>query len=392
MTDVSTSSPSTARVTGVAQGEADPRFSRLREEFQRRLDSGEELGASLAVVDHGEPVVDLWGGFREVERTSPWQRDTITNVWSITKTVTSLAALMLVDRGLLDLDAPVATYWPAFAQNGKAAITLKQVMSHTAGVSGWELPFGIADIYDYERATAHLAAQAPWWEPGTASGYSLLNYGHIVGEIVRRVSGKTLKAFVADEIAGPLGADFTIGVPRSDYGRVSNVVPPPPANLDLSRLPPGHPALKTFGPIPMDATVTYTDDWRQAEIGAANGFGNARSVARIQSVITNGGEVDGVRLLRQPTIDRIFEVQSDGMDLVLFQHLRFGIGFGLPSPQESQLPDRRIAYWGGWGGSIVLNDVDRGITFAYVMNRMDGAVLGSTRSAAYQRAFFDSIG
>ncbi len=162
--------------------------------------------------------------------------------------------------------------------------------------------------------------------------------------------------------------------------------------MDLSQLPPGHPALKTFGPIPMDATVTQTDAWREAEIGAANGFGNARSVARIQSVITNGGEVDGVRLLHEKTIDRIFEVQSDGVDLVLFQPLRFGIGYGLPSPQESQLPDRRIAYWGGWGGSIILNDVDRGFTFAYVMNRMDGDVLGSARSAAYQAAFFAAIG
>lgn len=379
--------------TAVAiEGEADPRFEGVREAFRNQLASGAELGASLAVVEHGTSIVDLWGGFADETRTTPWQRDTITNVWSITKTVTSLAALMLVDRGLLDLDAPVATYWPEFAQNGKAAITVKQVMSHTAGVSGWEMPFGIDDLFDYDVATAHLAAQAPWWEPGTASGYSLLNFGHVVGEIVRRVSGKTLKAFVAEEIAGPLGADFTIGVPRSAYDRVSNVVPPPPAAIDLSQLPPGHPALKTFGPIPMDATITYTDAWRDAEIGAANGFGNARSVARIQSVITNGGEVDGVRLLSQPTIDRIFEVQSDGIDLVLFQHLRFGIGFGLPSPQEAQLPDRRIAYWGGWGGSIILNDVDRGITFAYVMNRMDGAVLGSSRSAAYQRAFFDAIG
>ena len=262
---------------GTVEGEASPRFAELHTAFQQQLDSGEELGASIAVVDHGTPVVDLWGGYREVERTSPWRRDTITNVWSITKTMTTLAALMLADRGLLDLDAPVATYWPQFAQNGKAEITVKQVMSHTAGVSGWEMPFTLDQLYDYDEATAHLAAQAPWWEPGTASGYSLLNYGHIVGEIVRRISGKTLRTFIAEEIAGPLGADFTLGVPRSAYDRVSNVVPPPPADLDLSQLPPGHPALRTFGPIPMDATVTYTDAWREAEIGAANGFSNARA-------------------------------------------------------------------------------------------------------------------
>jgi CubicO group peptidase (beta-lactamase class C family) len=386
MSDVHTGAPT------AVHGEADPRFAALRKEFQQQLDSGEELGASIAVVEHGKPVVDLWGGYREVARTSPWERDTITSVWSITKTMTSLAALMLVDRGELDLDAPVAKYWPEFAQNGKAEITVKQVMSHTGGVSGWDEPFTLEVLYDYDLAVSRLAAQAPWWEPGTASGYSLVNYGHIVGELVRRVSGKSLRRFVAEEIAGPLGADFSIGVPRSEYDRVSNVVPPPPGQMDLSQLPPGHPALRTFGSMSLDATLPRTEAWRDAEIGAANGFGNARSVARIQSVISNGGEIDGVRLLSQSTIDRIFEVQSDGTDLVLFQHLRFGIGYGLPSPQESQLPDRRIAYWGGWGGSIVLNDVDRGFTFAYVMNRMDGAVIGSVRSAAYQAAFFAAIG
>jgi CubicO group peptidase (beta-lactamase class C family) len=296
-----------------------------------------------------------------------------------------------VDRGELDLDAPVAKYWPEFAQNGKADITVKQVMSHTGGVSGWDEPFTLEVLYDYDEAVSRLAAQAPWWAPGTASGYSLVNYGHIVGELVRRVSGKPLTRFVAEEIAGPLGADFSIGVPRSEYDRVSDVVPPPPGQMELSQLPIGHPALRTFGSMALDATLPRTEGWRDAEIGAANGFGNARSVARIQSVVSNRGEVDGVRLLSQRTIDRIFEVQSDGTDLVLFQHLRFGIGYGLPSPQESQLPDRRIAYWGGWGGSIVLNDVDRGFTFAYVMNRMDGAVIGSVRSAAYQAAFFAAI-
>ena len=165
----------TTPAIAVVEGEADSQFAELRAEFQRQLDSGEELGASIAVVDHGKSVVDLWGGFREVERTSSWQRDTIVNVWSITKTMTTLAALMLADRGLLDLDAPVATYWPEFAQNGKAAITVKQVMSHTGGVSGWDMPFSLAELYDYDGAVAHLAAQAPWWEPGTASGWQRLH-------------------------------------------------------------------------------------------------------------------------------------------------------------------------------------------------------------------------
>jgi CubicO group peptidase (beta-lactamase class C family) len=373
-------------------GVADTRFDGLRAEFQRQFDSGAELGASIAVVEHGIPIVDLWGGFSDEARNVPWRDDTITNVWSITKTVTALAALMLADRGQLDLDARVADYWPDFAQNGKADITVKQIMSHTSGVSGWDAPFQVTDLYDTEVAAARLAAQAPWWEPGTASGYHLVSYGHLVGELVRRISGRTLTQFVREEIAGPLGADFTIGVPRSEYGRVSNVVPPPPLRIDFSEVPAEHPALRTLGTEPLDATLPRTDGWRQAEIGAANGFGNARSVARIQSIVTNGGEVDGVRLLHPATIDRIFEVQASGVDLVLFQPVTFGIGYGLPTPGQPGLPPGRIAYWGGWGGSIVLNDVDRGITFAYVMNRMDDGVVGSQRSEAYVRELFAALG
>jgi CubicO group peptidase (beta-lactamase class C family) len=373
------------------EGVADPRFDGLRVEFQRQFDSTAELGASIAVVERGVPVVDLWGGFADETRNVPWRSDTITNVWSITKTVTALAALMLVDRGQLDLDARVADYWPEFAQNGKAAVTIKQVMSHTSGVSGWDLPFEVTDLYDTEGAAARLAAQAPWWEPGTASGYHLVSYGHLVGELVRRISGKSLTQFVRDEIAVPLGADFTIGVPRAEYGRVSNVVAPPPMRIDFSQVPAGHPALRTLGTEPLDATLPSTDGWRQAEIGAANGFGNARSVARIQSVVTNGGEVDGVRLLHPETIDRIFEVQASGVDLVLFQPVTFGIGYGLPTPGQPGLPQGRIAYWAGWGGSIVLNDVDRGVTFAYVMNRMADGVVGSLRSEAYVREFFEAL-
>ncbi|MCU1471638.1 MAG: serine hydrolase [Glaciihabitans sp.] len=373
------------------EGVADPRFDGLRVEFQRQFDSTAELGASIAVVERGVPVVDLWGGFADETRNVPWRSDTITNVWSITKTVTALAALMLVDRGQLDLDARVADYWPEFAQNGKAAVTIKQVMSHTSGVSGWDLPFEVTDLYDTEGAAARLAAQAPWWEPGTASGYHLVSYGHLVGELVRRISGKSLTQFVREEIAVPLGADFTIGVPRAEYGRVSNVVAPPPMRIDFSQVPAGHPALRTLGTEPLDASLPSTDGWRQAEIGAANGFGNARSVARIQSVVTNGGEVDGVRLLHPETIDRIFEVQASGVDLVLFQPVTFGIGYGLPTPGQPGLPQGRIAYWGGWGGSIVLNDVDRGVTFAYVMNRMADGVVGSLRSEAYVREFFEAL-
>jgi CubicO group peptidase (beta-lactamase class C family) len=382
----------TSTTAAIIHGDNDARFDSVRDQFRQRLDSGEELGASIAATIDGRPVIDLWGGFADPERSQPWERDTITNVWSTTKTVVALATLMLVDRGAIELEAPVARYWPEFAQAGKESVTISQLLSHTSGVSGWTAPFTTEDMFDHERAAAALAAQAPWWTPGTASGYHLLNYGHLLGEIVWRVTGKTIGAFVRDEIARPLGADFHIGLAPSDFARVSPVVPPPPTQMDLSALPPEHPAVRTFTAPLLDATATWTDEWRQAEIGGAGGHGNARAVARIHSVITNGGEVDGVRLLSPATIERIFEQQSDGIDQVLFLPLRFGNGFALPSAGAPAIPQRdRIAFWGGWGGSLIVNDVGRGATFAYVMNRMSPGIIGSPRSDAYLAAFMAAL-
>ena len=203
------------------QGTCDERFEAVRSALAKNLDSGEELGASILVDIDGDHVVDLWGGFRDEAGTTRWDEHTITNVWSSTKTVTSLAALMLVDRGELDVDQPVAKYWPEFAAHGKQDVLVRHVLSHGSGVSGLDQPATVEVLYDWEQATSRMAAQAPWWEPGTASGYHALNYGHLVGEIVRRISGKTLKRFVAEEIAGPLGADFQIGAAESDWGRIA---------------------------------------------------------------------------------------------------------------------------------------------------------------------------
>ena len=266
------------------QGTCDERFEAVRSALAKNLDSGEELGASIVVDIDGDHVVDLWGGHRDEARTTPWDEHTITNVWSSTKTVTSLAALMLVDRGELDVDQPVAKYWPEFAANGKQDVLVRHVMSHASGVSGLDQPASVEVLYDWEQATSRMAAQAPWWEPGTASGYHALNYGHLVGEVVRRISGKTLKQFVAEEIAGPLGADFQIGAAESDWSRIAPVVPPPPLPIDLAALGMDSPAVKTFtGPTPA-AEDANTPGWRRADIGAANGHGNARSVARVMSV------------------------------------------------------------------------------------------------------------
>jgi CubicO group peptidase (beta-lactamase class C family) len=374
------------------EGTCDERFSAVRSALQRNVDSGAELGVSLVIDLDGEIAADLWGGYRDEARTEPWERDTITNVWSTTKTVTSLAALMLADRGELDVDAPVARYWPEFAAAGKDGVLVRHLLSHTSGVSGLDQPAVVEDLYDWDKATARFAAQSPWWEPGTASGYHALNFGHLVGEVVRRISGMPLKQFVAEEIAGPLGADFQIGAAESDWDRIANVVPPPPLPFDLEALGLDSPVVKTFtGPV-ADANNANTAGWRQADIGAANGHGNARSVARILSVVSRGGEVGGVRLLRPETIDQIFRVQASGPDLVLGVPLRFGIGYGLPMPETiPYIPDGRVCFWGGWGGSVIIMDTDRRLTISYMMNLMGPGIIGSDRSAEYVQAIYAAL-
>ncbi|MBJ8347546.1 serine hydrolase [Antrihabitans sp. YC2-6] len=374
-------------------GTFDDRFAGVGAALDEQLAAGEELGASIVVDIDGQTVVDIWGGHCDSDRTTEWTSDTITNVWSTTKTITNLAALMLVDRGELDVFAPVADYWPQFAANGKEGVEVRHLMSHTSGVSGWEQPFTVEDLFDWQKSTELLAAQSLWWEPGKASGYHAQNMGHLVGEVIRRVTGKHLKEFVATEIAGPLGADFQIGAREADWPRIADVVPPPPLPIDLSVLPEDNLMRKTLGSPPLEATVANTAPWRNADMGAFNGHGNARSVARIMSAISLGGAVDGVRLLTPKTIDLIFEEQSNGADLVLGIPLRFGIGYGLPQLDTvPYIPDDRICFWGGWGGSMIIMDLDRRMTVSYMMNKMGPGLVGSPRSEAYLRAVYEAVG
>jgi CubicO group peptidase (beta-lactamase class C family) len=228
-----------------------------------------------------------------------------------------------------------------------------------------------------DTSTSLLAGQAPWWEPGTAGGYHAMNYGHLIGELIRRITGQRLGQFFADHIAGPLGADFHIGLPSSEFHRIANLVPPPAApapaaTADLMQPDVSSVAMKSLANPVMSVETTWTEGWRRAEFGAGNGHGNARSLAHIQSAVACGGEVDGVRLLSPKTIDRIFEVQFNGIDLVIGIPIMWGIGYGLA-------PEGRICSWGGYGGSCVIIDVDRRMTFAYVMNKMapGGGTIGA---------------
>lgn len=375
------------------EGFCTPRFEPLRQVFRELIESGRDLGASLAATVDGESVLDLWGGWADEARTQRWQRDTIAPVFSTTKTMLALGALVLVERGQLDLDAPVARYWPEFAAAGKEGVLLRHVLSHASGLSGWEQPVTFEDIlHDWDQCTALLAAQAPWWAPGTASGYHAYTMGFLVGELVRRVTGRRFGRFFAEEIAGPLGADFHIGLARSEFARVSNVVPWPPVDVTHGA-DPNSVAFKTStnGP-PQDLRVFWSDAWRQCDNPATAGHGNARSAARLQAVVANGGEVGGVGLLSPRTIARIFEVQAEGRDLVIGAPLKMGIGYALPQRETLPfLPEGRICLWGGAGGSFVIVDVDRRMTLAYVMNKMVAALIPPNMTAL-ATCFYSVVG
>jgi CubicO group peptidase (beta-lactamase class C family) len=375
-------------------GSCNDRFAELRDILANNVASGADCGASVALVHDGEMVVDLWGGWADEAHTTPWGEHTITNVWSTTKTMMALSALVLVDRGLLDVDAPVATYWPEFAANGKQGVLVRHLLSHTSGVSAWAHPVEMADLYDWEKSTAMLAAQEPWWEPGTACGYHALNQGHLVGEVIRRVSGRKLGQFFAEDIAGPVGADFHIGLAPSEFHRIANIIPPGDLPIDPTTLDPTGITMRTFLGPPVDALAALTPEWRQADIGAANGHGNARSVALAQSAMSHGGVANGVKLLSPDTIEIVFREQAHNLDLVLMQPLRFGIGYGLPEPTTYPfLPvDGKVCFWGGWGGSFVINDLDHGFTFAYMMNRMEPELTGDPRGSGLIEALYRILG
>jgi CubicO group peptidase (beta-lactamase class C family) len=353
-------------------------FAGVAETLAKQIDTGLDVGASVALMRDGEMLVDIWGGHQDVERTVPWEENTIVNVFSTTKTMTALCALMLADRGELDFHAPVTTYWPEFAQAGKEDIEVRELMGHTSGLSGWDQRLDVEDLADWERCTSLLAGQAPWWQHGTASGYHAVTQGYLVGEVVRRIAGMTIGRFFKENVSDPLGADFHIGLPPDADDRVAPLIPPPAVDARSAGFP--EIGVRTLINPPVTGEVTANKWWQRAEIPAANGHGNARSVATIQNVVACGGESSEARLLSGDGVETIFEEQSNGRDLVLNVPLRFGMGYGLASETLPMGP--RSFAWGGYGGSIVVNDRDARTTVAYVMNRMEPGLVGDQRGAS----------
>ncbi|QNE17823.1 beta-lactamase family protein [Kribbella qitaiheensis] len=359
---------------GDLHGSCDDQFEAVRDLLATSLDA-KDVGASVAVYVGDEPVVDLWGGYADAARSRPWERDTITCVWSTTKTMSALTVLVLADRGLLDLDAPVSTYWPEFGAAGKEKVLLRHVLGHTAGLPTWSEPLRTEQLYDWSTMTTLLAEQAPSSEPGAVGAYHSITQGFLIGEVVRRATGHSLSTFFAEEVAGPLGADFQLVVRPEDDHRVAETIPAPIRAPELLTRGDGNP--------PVPAEVANTEAWRRADIPSVSGFGNARSVAAVQSVLACGGQARGVRLLSKAGAERVLEQQFLGVDEVLGRQIRFGMGYSVQG---------RTCSWGGWGGSLVLVDLDTQLTVAYVMNQMlEESTLGDDRGLEIVMAAYEGL-
>jgi CubicO group peptidase (beta-lactamase class C family) len=357
----------------------------VRDALSEILAGGEEIGAALAVCVDGHLVVDLWAGYADAARTRPWDRDTIVNLYSIGKAVTAVCALRLVEAGRLDLDAPVARYWPEFAQAGKAQIPVRYLLTHQAALPAIARPLPSGAWSHWDVMTAALAAQAPWWEPGTGHGYHVNTQGFLVGEVVRRITGKTLGTYLREAVTGPAGVDFFIGLGPELEGRCADVLPQQatPEGEELRRQLSVNPASLSGLPLmrvnayrnPPEVSgtgVVNTRPWRAAEVPSTNGHGNARAVARLYSALASDGELGGVHVLSPEMIARATEQQVYGDDIVLQRPTRFGLGFQLTMAERPLGPSSRAFGHFGAGGSLGFADPDARVAFGYAMNQGRG--------------------
>ncbi len=377
-------------------GDCASRFAGVRDAFARNF-AGGEVGAALAVTVDGELVVDLWGGYADAARTCPWERDTLVTVYSTTKGMTALCANRLAEDGRLDLDAPVAEYWPEFAQAGKERLPVRYLLTHQAGLAAISRRLATEQLYDWEAMTAALAAQKPWWEPGTQHGYHALTFGHLVGEVVRRIDGRSLGTYFREEIAAPLCVDFHIGLDARDDARCAEIIPPPapPGGTDATTALTGalSPlAAKALGNPLVRPSAVNTRAWRGAEVPAANGHGTARALARVYGALACGGDVGGVHVLSPAAIARATTEYAFGPDAVLGPlQTRFGLGFFLTHPMIPFGPNPRAFGHPGAGGSVAFADPDARVGFAYVMNQMQNALAGDARGFALIFELYEAL-
>lgn len=345
-------------------GDSAHRFAAVRDAFASVFAEGVEVGAALAVAIDGEIVIDLWGGDADAGGSRPWQRDTITNLYSVGKAISAICLLRLVERGAVDLDAPVARYWPEFAQAGKAEIPVRYLLTHQAGLPGLTTDLPPRAIIDWDTMCSALAAQRPVWEPGTRHGYHSNTQGFLIGEVVRRVDGRSLGTYLREEIAEPASIDFHIGLPKEHHARVADLIPMAPRPADQQRPQPDNPT-----PYPKIDVDTNSEQWRSAEIPSTNGHGNARALARLYGALAASTDLDGVRILEPATVEAATQEQVYGEDAVLGRVTRFGLGFQLAMAERPLGPNPSTYGHFGAGGSLGFADPDARLGLGYAMNR-----------------------
>jgi len=396
-------------------GDCEARFFRVRELFQASFDSGVEIGAGACFYLDGRCVVDLWGGHYDWERTREWERDTLVNVYSTTKGMTALCALQLMDRGLLDIDAPVADYWPEFAAAGKGHIPVRWLLSHKAGLCALREPLPQGSLCDWNRMCDALAAETPWWTPGQAHGYHPFTFGFLVGEVVRRIAGVSLGTYFRRHIAEPLAADFHIGLAAEHdvrtadiYGTLIGNRPPTAETVSAPNAGPFAEFARAvrdpttmqgaaFRNPPQSSSAVNTRAWRAAEIPGVNGHGTAHALARVYGALARGGEIDGIRVLSPAAVERATTEEASGPERMFCGALsmRFGLGFVLSDETHryARLSPNRLAFGhAGAGGSVGMADPDAGIGFGFTMNNFQGSIVsaGSTPTLLID-AFYEAL-
>jgi CubicO group peptidase (beta-lactamase class C family) len=388
-------------------GVCDARFHGVRDEFERNFAQRGEVGASVCVTIEGRAVVDLWGGVADRHMQRPWERDTIGLVWSSTKGATALCAHILISRGLLDLDRTVASYWPEFGQAGKDGVTVRMLLDHQAGLPAIRQPLIAGGLYDWDYMTGVLAAESPFWEPGTRQGYHATTFGHLVGEVVRRVSGQPFDQFFHDEVAGPLELDFHIGLAEENEPRVAPIIradPPPPGEPRSRFL-----SLMASDPDSIQAlTVKNTGrrtaagdyDSREAHravLPSQGGITNARGLAGMYAPLALGGGqfVDGDTLKQMSAVS-----SAIGVDATLLIGLRIALGFwkssdnrqGPPDARDSMILSEEAFGHPGMGGSLGFADLGAKMSFGYTMNKQGRGVCLNERGQTLVDAVYRALG
>jgi CubicO group peptidase (beta-lactamase class C family) len=379
-------------------GWCDPRFAAVRSEFTSNFRERGELGGAVCVIVRGRVVANLFGGWRDSAKRQPWQQDTLVNVFSVGKGLLSACAARLTGERRLDPDAPVARYWPEFGAAGKAAVTVRELLSHQAGIPAIREPLPAGSALDWQLMTRVLAGEAPWWPRGAGHGYHVNTFGFVVGELIRRVTGTTPGRFLARELAGPLDADVHIGLAASEHSRVAEFIWP--ASSAPRAAPPGGPAGQAAAEMallaylnPPDFTgfgVVNTGAWRSAEMPSANAHASGAGVARFYAALAAGGTLDGCRVVDATAVAEASQEQVYGADLVLHRPSRFGLGFQLTHAERPLGRGPRCFGHFGAGGSVGFCDPDTGLAFGYVTSQM-GPRWRNPRNLALMEASYAGI-